>query len=291
MTHDPLRVGLTVWPHASLVALLDGCEVLVCSASLEADDRTVRDALAVLDPNERERFERYENAEVARRFAVGRLRLREMLGSLLGVPAAAVPITLGLHGKPALARAAQAGSLRFSVAHCDELLLVAVTRLGDVGVDVERIREIERWSRVADRVFGPTERAAIGREIANGDDPSAVFFRFWCRGEAELKAIGCGISGRAAEHRATRGARGCRCPVSGRRCRLRRARFGRAPESDGSEPGEAPQDHADERVHGVVESAIDRCDHERSDDGRDHRADASLIAQRTQRRDERRRDV
>jgi 4'-phosphopantetheinyl transferase len=200
MTHDSLRVGLTVWPHASLVALLDGCEVLVCSASLEADDRTVRDALAVLDPTERERFERYENADVARRFAVGRLRLREMLGSLLGAPAVAVPLTLGVHGKPALARAAQsaAGGLRFSVAHCDELLLVAVTRIGDIGVDVERIREIERWARVADRVFGPVDRAALGREIANGNDPSAVFFRFWCRGEAELKAIGCGISGLSA---------------------------------------------------------------------------------------------
>lgn len=198
MTHDSLRVGLTVWPHASLVALLDGSEVLVCSASLEADDRTVSDALAVLDPTERERFERYENVDVARRFAVGRLRLREMLGSLLGAPAAAVPIILGLHGKPALARAAQAGALRFSVAHCDDLLLVAVTRLGDVGVDVERVREIERWARVADRVFGPSDRAALGREIANGDDPSAVFFRFWCRGEAELKAIGCGISGLSA---------------------------------------------------------------------------------------------
>src|SRR5204862_8122152 len=67
MTHDSLRVGHAVWPHASLGALLDGCEVLVCSASLEADDRTVRDALAVLDPTERERFESYENADVARR--------------------------------------------------------------------------------------------------------------------------------------------------------------------------------------------------------------------------------
>ena len=105
MTHDSLRVGLAVWPHASLVALLDGCEVLVCSASLEADDRTVGDALVVLNATERERFERYENMDVARRFAVGRLRLREMLGSLLGAPPAAVPIILGLHGKPELARA------------------------------------------------------------------------------------------------------------------------------------------------------------------------------------------
>jgi 4'-phosphopantetheinyl transferase len=200
MTHESLRVGLAVWPHASLGALLDGCEVLVCSASLEADDRTVRDALAVLAPTERERFERYENADVGRRFAVGRLRLREMLGALIGAPPVAVPIQLGMHGKPTLARAAQTGSggLRFSVAHCDDLILVAVTRLGADGVVVERIRQIERWARVADRVFGPVDRAALGRAIASGDDPSEAFFRFWCRGEAELKAIGCGISGLSA---------------------------------------------------------------------------------------------
>jgi 4'-phosphopantetheinyl transferase len=88
--------------------------------------------------------------------------------------------------------------LRFSVAHCEELLLVAVTRIGDVGIDVERVRPIERWARVADRVFAPAERAALGREVESGEEPSAVFFRHWCRGEAELKAIGCGISGLGA---------------------------------------------------------------------------------------------
>ena len=176
MTHDSLRVGLTVWPHASLVALLDGCEVLVCSASLEADDRTVRDALAVLDPTERERFERYENVDVARRFAVGRLRLREMLGSLLGAPPAAVPIrsacTASRHSR-ARRKSAPAGSAsawRTAMSCCSS----PSRGIGDVGVDVERVREIERWARVADRVFGSVDRAALGREIANGDDPSAV---------------------------------------------------------------------------------------------------------------------
>jgi len=60
------------------------------------------------------------------------------------------------------------------------------------------VRPIERWSRVADRVFGPTERAAIGSEIDRGEDPSSVLLRFWCRGEAELKAIGSGILGLSA---------------------------------------------------------------------------------------------
>jgi 4'-phosphopantetheinyl transferase len=198
MTDASLRLAFAAWPHASLVALLEGCEVLVCSASLHADGTTLGHALGVLDPSERERFERYENSDVARRFAIGRLRLREMLGSVLSLPPSAVPIQLGLHGKPALARSAQPTGVRFSIAHCEELLLVAITRRGEVGVDVERVRPIERWARVADRVFGPTDRAALGREVANGDEPSAVFFRLWCRGEAELKATGSGISGLSA---------------------------------------------------------------------------------------------
>ncbi|HTK47521.1 MAG TPA: 4'-phosphopantetheinyl transferase superfamily protein [Gemmatimonadaceae bacterium] len=198
MSDESLRVGFSVWPHASVRALLDRFDVLVCSASLVAEPSLVADALAVLAPIERERYEQYENSAVARRFAIGRLRLRELLGALLGLPAATVPIQIGLHGKPALSHGVHAGGLRFSVAHCEELLLVAVTRIGDVGIDVERVRPIERWARVADRVFAPAERAALGREVESGEEPSAVFFRHWCRGEAELKAIGCGISGLGA---------------------------------------------------------------------------------------------
>ena len=197
MSHA-LRVEFALWPHENLVAQLAGPEVLVCSASLRGDADEVSRALGVLSTLERERFDGYENSHVARRFALGRLRLREMLGALLSLSPGMVPIQIGLHGKPALARVAQQSGLRFSVAHCDELLLVAFSRLGDVGIDVERVRPIERWARVADRVFGPAERAAMGREIASGEDPSSVLFRFWCRGEAELKAIGCGISGLGA---------------------------------------------------------------------------------------------
>jgi 4'-phosphopantetheinyl transferase len=198
MSDPALRVGFAVWPHERLAALVARNEVLVCSASLSSDGDAVAQALTVLDATERERFERYENGAVARRFAVGRLRLREMLAALLAIPPRAVPIQLGVHGKPALARGLQRSGVRFSIAHCDELMLVALSRIGEVGIDVERVRPIERWARVADRVFNPAERAKIGREIASGDEPSAVLLRFWCRGEAELKAIGSGISGLSA---------------------------------------------------------------------------------------------
>ena len=164
MSESSLRVGFVVWPRDTLTTVLAACDVLVCSASLAADRDAVTRALPVLDLAERERFEQYENADVARRFAIGRLRLREMLAALLGMSSVAVPIQIGLHGKPALARAAQSSGLRFSVAHCEDLLLVALTRLGDVGIDVERVRPIERWARVADRVFGAgTARLSAAR--------------------------------------------------------------------------------------------------------------------------------
>jgi 4'-phosphopantetheinyl transferase len=198
MNETALRVSFAVWPCERLAALVARNEVLVCSASLSPDGNAMDQALAVLDANEQERFERYENADVARRFAVGRLRLRQMLAELLASPPRAVPIQIGVQGKPALARGLHRSGVRFSVAHCDELMLVALSRIGEVGIDVERVRPLERWARVAERVFNPAERAEFGRAIADGADPSAVLLRFWCRGEAELKAIGSGISGLSA---------------------------------------------------------------------------------------------
>ena len=198
MNDSALRIGYAVWPDDTLATLVARHDVVVCGASLAADADLLAQALAVLDSGERERFERYENRDVARRFAMARFRLREMLAVLMAIPPRAVPIQIGVHGKPALARGLQPTALHFSVAHCDDLMLAALSRVGEVGIDAEPVRPIERWARVADRVFNRAERSEIGREIASGDEPSSVLLRFWCRGEAELKAIGCGISGLSA---------------------------------------------------------------------------------------------
>jgi phosphopantetheinyl transferase len=107
----------------------------------------------------------------------------------------------GVHGKPALAMETAGKPLWFSVAHCDDLLLVAVSKLAEVGVDLERSRSIECWERVAERTLAPAERAHLRRDVERGEAPERVFLRYWCRVEAELKAIGCGIQGIDA-HRA-----------------------------------------------------------------------------------------
>lgn len=195
-----LRTRVMRWPSADAARIGD-VDVKVYTASLLADHVLLDRAVAMLSRAERQRFSAYTNGVVARRFAVGRAILREMLGALQSTLPSLVRLTDGEFGKPALVRNAGKAPLWFSVAHCDDLLLVALSREGEVGVDVERTRPIDCWERVADRTLAPAERMQLLRAVERGEDADHVFLRHWCRVEAELKAIGCGIQGIEA-HRA-----------------------------------------------------------------------------------------
>ncbi len=190
-----LTLSLTGWPIADVSARLASHDAVVCATSLLASDDELARALARLTSEERARHDAYTNAVVARRYAMGRAMLREILGCALGMAPDRIPLREGLHGKPALGRAAPGWPLWFSLAHCEDVLLVAMSRTADVGVDVERARSIEQWERVADRVLDPAERSQLARAVDAGEDPGRAFLRHWCRVEAELKAIGCGIVG------------------------------------------------------------------------------------------------
>lgn len=195
------RVSCVRWPVADLSLRVASHDAVLCVTGLLADDEAVRRAVLLLSRSERARFDLYTNAVVARRFAVGRAALREMLGCALGMAPDRILLSDGLHGKPALGRDAGARRLRFGVAHTEDVLLIALSRSYDVGIDVERSRAVEQWERVADRVLAPGERAQLRCAVESGEDAGTAFLRHWCRVEAELKAIGCGIAG-LEEHRA-----------------------------------------------------------------------------------------
>lgn len=195
-----LRTRVMRWPSADAARIGDA-DVKVYVASLLANGTLLERAVEMLSQVERQRYSAYSNGVVARRFAVGRAVVREILGALQGTQPSVVRIADGEFGKPALACTTGKAPLWFSIAHCDDLLLVALSREGDVGVDVERTRPIDCWERVADRTLAPPERAQLLRAVERGEDADQVFLRHWCRVEAELKAIGSGIHGIEA-HRA-----------------------------------------------------------------------------------------
>jgi 4'-phosphopantetheinyl transferase len=196
-----MTLSVAGWPVTDVSARLARHDAVVCSTSLLTTDAELARSLVLLSGDERARYTSYTNTVVARRFAVGRVMLREIVGCALGMAPERIPLRDGLHGKPALGRGAGGRPLWFSVAHCEDLLLVALSRTFDVGIDLERARCIEQWERVADRVLAPIERAQLQRAVDAGEEPGGAFLRHWCRVEAELKAIGCGIVG-LDDHRA-----------------------------------------------------------------------------------------
>ncbi|MFL5607213.1 MAG: 4'-phosphopantetheinyl transferase family protein [Gemmatimonadaceae bacterium] len=196
-----IRFAIHRWPVDDAAARLADRDVVVFCASLLAEDAAVGRLADQLSPDEQSRFGSFTNAVVARRYAVARATLREILGAVLDVAPSVVPIRHGLHGKPALARNVGSRHVWFSVAHAEDLALIALSRSADVGIDLERSRSIEQWERVADRVLDPVERVQLRHAVDAGSDAGTAFLRHWCRVEAELKAIGCGIAGLEA-HRA-----------------------------------------------------------------------------------------
>ncbi|MGD9903107.1 MAG: 4'-phosphopantetheinyl transferase superfamily protein [Vicinamibacterales bacterium] len=88
---------------------------------------------------------------------------------------------------------AQAGAppLRFNVSHTDGLVVLAVVRGHDVGVDVEAVSR-QVLDEVPERYFAPAEVAAL-RALPAADQPRA-FFDYWTLKEAYIKARGLGLA-------------------------------------------------------------------------------------------------
>jgi 4'-phosphopantetheinyl transferase len=120
-----------------------------------------------------------------------RALLQEVLSGYLGIPAGEVAIAHEHDGRPVVVNTDKPGWPRFSVSHAAAVVLVAVSRRAEVGVDVEDVRRNIDWQEVASAFFAPAELAAIERRPR--DERRAAFFECWVRKEAYVKALGTGL--------------------------------------------------------------------------------------------------
>lgn len=147
----------------------------------------------ILSDDERARAGRFASRELLDRWSVSRAGLRAVLGRYARSAPAELQFEQGEFGKPFLADSG-CKDIHFNLSHSDNLAVVAVTAMGPVGVDVERVRAIPDWKRVANRFFSSSENAALSgvdrhqRELA--------FYNCWTRKEAIIKSTGEGLSAR-----------------------------------------------------------------------------------------------
>jgi 4'-phosphopantetheinyl transferase len=178
------------WSSPSPPLNLGPDEVHLWRASLALPSAVVVELYHSLSDEERERAQRYHSATARHRFLAGRGLLRTILGSYLRVKGHQIAFRQSDHGKPLLDDPGT--GLYFNVSHSHELALFAITRRGEVGVDVERVRPFPNEVSVAERFFSPCECQRL-RTLAP-EHRTEAFFHVWTRKEACLKALGVGLA-------------------------------------------------------------------------------------------------
>jgi len=114
-----------------------------------------------------------------------------LIGHCLDRPPDELRIKNNPFGKPALS-AVHHSSLQFNVSHSGDVILVALARGRELGVDVEQMRTGFAIDAVAARFFSPNECRALAA-IAP-ESRCEAFYSCWTRKEAYLKARGEGLS-------------------------------------------------------------------------------------------------
>jgi len=143
----------------------------------------------LLDERERARFGRLQDPGARRFRGNGRALLRLLLGHYLARSPASLELVTEAGGKPRLA----GGELRFNLSHSEDLALVAISRSFEVGVDLERVRPVQRPERIAARMFDADARRAL--EQCPEEERLHRFFEQWTRLEARQKCSGAGLFG------------------------------------------------------------------------------------------------
>ncbi len=145
----------------------------------------------LLSHDEGARAGRLLDRENRNRLIAGRGLLRTILGRYLEKPPAEIRFAYGEQGKPSLAGEGHHG-LAFNLSHGGELLLLAVARHREVGVDLEQMRDDLPFREMAARYFASPERAELF--ALPPQTQLRAFYRCWTRKEAYLKGCGSGFS-------------------------------------------------------------------------------------------------
>jgi 4'-phosphopantetheinyl transferase len=161
-----------------------------CSQIDEADLTAYR---AILSQVELDRNQRFRFAKDRHRDLISRALLRTELGKVLSLPADAIELEAGTHGKPQLTSTLQSTGepLTFNVSHAGDWVILALSSQ-PVGIDIEYTPRNNDVMAVAGRYFYGAELKEL--QAFSPDEQRERFFDYWTLKEAYIKARGEGIS-------------------------------------------------------------------------------------------------
>ncbi len=170
-----------------------GEAVRVWRVPLLVSDEVVARYVDCLSEDERARADRFRFEADRRKFVVARGTLRHLLGERFDCAAGAIAFCYGQYGKPETSASPDgASSFHFNLSHSGEMALCALGGDRNVGIDIEKVKPIQRLDSMMDRCLVEVEKSQVAAQPE--DMQSRTFLQYWTCKEAYLKAIGLGLA-------------------------------------------------------------------------------------------------
>ncbi len=140
-----------------------------------------------LAPEERRKASFFKFEAIRQNYIVTQAVLRLLLSFYLNTRPEDVKLGSHKKGKPFLINER---SIYFNLSHSHELCVYAFSPDGEVGIDIEKIRELPDIDLLIEKNLTPGEKKYF---TGNPETRKTRFFQFWTYKESYLKAIGEGM--------------------------------------------------------------------------------------------------
>jgi 4'-phosphopantetheinyl transferase len=148
------------------------------------------DLYFILSSEERSFLQRIRNETLQKQHIKVRAGVRLILAAYLKQSCDKINIAKTVHGKPYLPDYPE---IQFNISHSGNLLLVAISPIGSVGIDIEQLKpRLRDFSGLVAKCFAPSEITYWN--ALPESEKAAEFYQFWTRKEAFVKAVGRGLA-------------------------------------------------------------------------------------------------
>jgi 4'-phosphopantetheinyl transferase len=184
-----MDAGLIAQSRLSLEAgQVDVWLTCLCSCCRDPD----ADILELLSAVERTKHRRFIAEDAQVQYLFSRALVRAVLSRYAQVSEHAWQFETNRYGRPHISEPRSHSNLRFNLSNTTGLVVCAVSRDCEVGIDVENIGRVVDIEALAPTVFAPKELADFRR--CPPSERRDHFFAYWTLKEAYIKARGMGLS-------------------------------------------------------------------------------------------------
>ena len=159
----------------------------VWMAPLDVGEKKMEDFLHRLSPSEQKRVGALLEDKAIHQYVVSRAMQRQLLADYVGGLPSEISFGIVAMGKPTLSKPNDIG-LKFNTTHTGNLIIIAVTKERDIGVDAEKVRPLPRALKVARRFFSGAEYRMLS--ALPESEIERAFLSIWVRREGTAKARG-----------------------------------------------------------------------------------------------------